>query len=62
MKGDKDGAKNYEALLREVMQRPIRREGFVLPDEPFDQRCERERGLYKRWLAQGTDKSTNTRR
>lgn len=53
MTREPEHAGNYEALYRELMGKPIPREGFVLSKRPVDllRRDDEEIDPYERWLA-----------
>lgn len=52
---------SYEALYRELMRKPIPREGFVLPKRPLDllRRGDEDVDPYERWLAGGAEQLTS---
>lgn len=63
MNGDNEPDANYDALLREVMRKPIPQEGFVLPQRPVDRlrHVDEDMDPYKRGLAEGVGTSTVAR-
>jgi hypothetical protein len=51
MTGAHESAASYEALYRELMRRPIPREGFAFPKRPLDLFKKDADDPYERWLA-----------
>lgn len=58
MMGESEQAASYEALCRELMRKPVPREGFILPKRPIDllRRGDEDIDPYERWLAGGAER------
>jgi hypothetical protein len=55
MSGESEQTPSYETLYRELMRKPVPREGFILPKPPIDllRRSDEDIDPYERWLAAG---------